>query len=379
MELPSTVHEQVKLSAIKNLVFQGGGVKGIAYVGAYQAMLEAGFDIEKLEKVAGTSAGAINALLLSVGFTPQEMLKLLAEMDFKTFLDQDKCNIRSAVLDIKDAKGKSGFFAKSTSHASTLSSASSILSKAFGFFEGEVLRKWIEKLLHEKTAVEEITFAELHELRVKNPKKYKDLYVMGMNVNTHESTIFSYEHTPNVIVSDAIRISMSIPIIFMPHQIYVKRLGLRVSDENQKKHLYVDGGVADNYPLFLFDEYKYLPTDLQKLLPVGTRCANPETLGFMLASKVKHDYLTGVTKEAPSEELFKFFPYLKAVLMSIYQKQDSDHRLAKEGWRTLYIDNCGVNTMDFDLAEEQKNKLVDSAANTVKQFFSSAPAYSLKK
>ena len=361
-------HLPVSIHAIRHLVFQGGGVKGIAHVGAYQALLRAGLSVDQIENVAGTSAGAINAMLLSVGYTPEEMLSLLKTLNFKTFLDQDKVDIRSAVLEMKEKKGV-GLFAKSISHSSTLSRASSILNKAFGLFEGEVLRLWAEDLIQKKTEVEHLTFAELHQLRLKNPQKYKDLYVMGANANTHQSTIFSWQQTPHVIISDAVRISMSIPIIFMPHQVFIKKMGFRQLDEKQESQLYIDGGVTDNYPLFLFDEYQYLPVDSKAVLTPGTRCANPSTLGFMLVEKTKHDYLTQVTKEAPHEELVKFLPYVKAVLGTIYNKQDSDHVLAKDSWRTIYIDNCGVNTMDFDLDESQNQALIESAQRSVEEFY----------
>lgn len=368
MEAPVAV-EPVKIEEVKQLVFQGGAVKGIAYVGAYRALIQAGLKLEQLERVAGTSAGAINAMFICMGYTPNEMFTLLDTLNFKTFLDQDKVDIRSVLFDLKDQKG-SGFFAKSTSHSVTLSHASSILSQAFGLFEGEVLRLWVEDLIYKKTGIEHLTFAELHQLKLKKPAQFKDLYVIGANVNTHQAKIFSWEHTPEVIISDAVRISMSIPIIFMPHQVYIKKMGLRTLDESQENDLYVDGGVTDNYPLFVFDYHHYLPVNLKPLAPssLPTRAANPTTLGLMLASKDKHDYLTGVTKEAPKQELLKFMPYVKAVLGTIYHKQDSDLVLAQEQWRTVCIDNCGVNTLDFDLTDAQKQALVNSGDLAVKAF-----------
>lgn len=46
-------------------VFEGGGVKGIGLVGALSVIEKAGYQFENL---AGTSAGAIVAGLLAVGF-----------------------------------------------------------------------------------------------------------------------------------------------------------------------------------------------------------------------------------------------------------------------------------------------------------------------
>ena len=62
--------------------FEGGGVEGIAFVGALQAFEEAGFQWQKL---AGTSAGAIIATLVAVGCTAIELKEVMDQIDFRKF------------------------------------------------------------------------------------------------------------------------------------------------------------------------------------------------------------------------------------------------------------------------------------------------------
>ena len=82
---------------------------------------------------------------------------------------------------------------------------------------------------------------------------------MGVNANTGKTEVFSFEHTPDVIISDAVRISMSIPVLYEPHALYAKNEeGLRVPYEPKLGQVYIDGGVLDNYPLWLFDKAGYL-------------------------------------------------------------------------------------------------------------------------
>ena len=50
----------------KNLVFEGGGVKGIAYVGALEVLDREGI-LKDIKRVAGTSAGAMVAVLIGLG------------------------------------------------------------------------------------------------------------------------------------------------------------------------------------------------------------------------------------------------------------------------------------------------------------------------
>jgi predicted acylesterase/phospholipase RssA len=75
-----------------DVVFEGGGAKGSAFVGALTALKDAGHTTRRL---IGTSAGAITACLLSVGYTPEEMLaavneKLDGKPRFSSFLDHPK-------------------------------------------------------------------------------------------------------------------------------------------------------------------------------------------------------------------------------------------------------------------------------------------------
>lgn len=73
---------------IRNLVFEGGGVKGIAYGGALKVMEEKGI-LDGLQRVAGTSAGAITATLLAVGYLADAVGDVIAKTDFRDFEDDD--------------------------------------------------------------------------------------------------------------------------------------------------------------------------------------------------------------------------------------------------------------------------------------------------
>lgn len=61
-----------------DLVFQGGGAKGIVFAGAVQEFKADGHTYDRL---LGTSAGAITATLLAAGYNPEEMLEVLNERE----------------------------------------------------------------------------------------------------------------------------------------------------------------------------------------------------------------------------------------------------------------------------------------------------------
>src|SRR5690606_33332923 len=71
---------------IKNLVFEGAGIRGIAYAGVIQE-LEKQDKLKSVEKVGGTSAGAITALMVSLGYSGQEVGDIISGTQFGKFND----------------------------------------------------------------------------------------------------------------------------------------------------------------------------------------------------------------------------------------------------------------------------------------------------
>ena len=78
------------------LAFEGGGGKGVTYVGALKALEELGvlpIDIEKpgqnqIKGISGGSAGAIVALLVAMGIRSTDLIKILANpATFERFFD----------------------------------------------------------------------------------------------------------------------------------------------------------------------------------------------------------------------------------------------------------------------------------------------------
>ena len=74
------------MSQFKNLVFEGGGVKGIAYAGALQ-VLEAQGVLPDIRRVAGTSAGAIVASLVALGAGSSDVADVVGGTHFREFMD----------------------------------------------------------------------------------------------------------------------------------------------------------------------------------------------------------------------------------------------------------------------------------------------------
>lgn len=67
----------------RNAAFAGGGAKGMAYPGSIRSMAEHGVEIEK---VSGTSAGAITALPFALGYSPRKIESIVYNYDFTSFI-----------------------------------------------------------------------------------------------------------------------------------------------------------------------------------------------------------------------------------------------------------------------------------------------------
>ena len=70
----------------KNLALEGGGLRGIAYAGAFKALEENG-TMQQIENIAGSSAGAIAGLMISIGYKADEIDSILMSLKFQRFND----------------------------------------------------------------------------------------------------------------------------------------------------------------------------------------------------------------------------------------------------------------------------------------------------
>ena len=322
----------------RNLVFEGGGVKGIAYVGALQVLERKGI-LPNVKRVGGTSAGAINAVLLGLNFAPADTEKILQRLDFRNFLD--------------DSWG--------------LGRDSRRLAKQFGWYKGDFFRKWIADLIAQQTGNPEATFEEID--RQKAQKGFKDLYILGTNLSTGYAEVFSREHTPRMCVADAVRISMSIPLFF-------------AAKRNLRGDVYVDGGLVDNYPIKLFDREKYVEkygvaTEYyarhneglkQRGREISRYLYNQETLGFRLDA-AKEIAVFRDQAEPPHHEIEDFFDYAWQLVGTILNIQNSMHLHSDDWHRTIYIDTVGVKTTDFGLSDDRKNDLLTSGRDCTTAYF----------
>ncbi|MGM0853050.1 MAG: patatin-like phospholipase family protein [Bacillota bacterium] len=200
-------------------VFSGGGIKGLALIGAYQALEENGY---RFKRLAGTSAGAVIAAFIAAGYSSRELLKIMDGIEFSKLLDSN------AIISLPIIKWFRVYY-------------------RLGLYKGVALESWVE----EKLKVRGIyTFADLppHSLRViASDLSNGRLLVLPDDLEKYG---IAKETFP---VARAIRMSASLPYFFEP----VKLRSL------EGISLMVDGGVLSNFPMWLFDR-----ENVKKVRPV---------------------------------------------------------------------------------------------------------------
>src|SRR5829696_3095015 len=303
-----------------DLVFEGGGVKGIGLAGAYSALCERGVGPKR---VAGTSAGAITAALVAAGYSAEELDEILLEVPFARFKDtawEDRIPIVGHPLSV-------------------------LLQR--GIYEGGFFREWMRGLLEAKGVR---TFGQLADPEATELKDRYRLKVIVSDV-THRRLLVLPDNAASLgiepddlEVAYAVRMSMSIPIFFEPVMHRNPRTGL--------DHLIVDGGMLSNFPVWLFD---------------GTKGQPPRwpTFGMLL---VEGDPKVPVAHRVEGRQSGSIIDYIKALASTMMEAHDRLYLEKATFVRTIPIPTLGVSTTEFDITPARVRAIYESGRRAAFDF-----------
>jgi NTE family protein len=320
----------------KNLVLEGAGVRGFAYTGAFQ-VLDSMQVLKNIERVGGTSAGAIQAMLLAVGYTPEEMIRLTANVPLRKFND-------------------GGWF---------FVGGMQRMKKQFGWYKGDKILEWLHQLIAAKTGNGDISFAELHEQ--KSERGFKDLYITGTDLTYQCLRVFSYEHYPGMRIKDAVRISLSIPFYYKPVLVDDTGKVYKQPEPGAALHVMVDGGLLGNYPLFLFDSSKYV------LAGEGANkyMENSETLGLLMEMPEQIEYSKRRQGNFPFV-INSMNGYVKAIYHAVIDKANPEASDTSSWHRTISISHLNLSPRVRKLPRATVTALLESGREGARRFFQKA-------
>jgi len=304
-----------------DLVLEGGGVKGIALVGAISVLEERGYGFRR---IAGTSAGAIVGSLVAAGMRAQDLSEVMRAVDYRRFRDGD-------LLDHLGAFGK----------------ATSILLDE-GIYRGEYLRRWLGDLVHDLGVR---TFADLvvDDRGGSFPREqaYR-LVVMASDVSQGRLRRLPWDYRERygvdpfeVPVVDSVRASMSIPFFYEP---------VKLKDHLTGETCWlVDGGMLSNFPVDVFDRTDGAPPRWP-------------TLGIKLSTRA--GALQGVPNDVHGA--FSLARAMVATMTSFHDQLHLDDPAVVA--RTIFIDTFNVRATDFDIDPTTQQRLYDSGRQAATKF-----------
>lgn len=324
-----------------DLALEGGGVKGVALVGAVLVLDEAGY---RFHRVAGTSAGAVTASIVAgivqSGGDMSALRTALRSLDFRKFMPEGR---------LHDAMGHvAGHFAGLVADAA-------ILTQREGLYTGDYLDEWLEPILHDQLGVR--TFGDLVLSSVDDPEigesaspQYRlavytsDLTRARLACLPADYPSYGVDPKRQSIVG-AVRASMSVPFYFEPVHFQAEEATVEIVTPGGAPttvrfpggtHTWVDGGLLAKFPIHTFDREDGRPPRWP-------------TIGVKL-SRFAVDYTTSDFRESAIAVAVRCLK----TMMNEWETVTSHGTTAG---RTIYVDNDGLSSMDFDLTDEQQDRL----------------------
>ncbi len=317
-------------------VFEGGGVRGVAFLGALRCCHDLGI---RWRKLAGTSAGAITAAVLATDLSIDDLEDLLGQLDYSIFLSKKNSPLIINGDPADDLQ----------SPAWTLLFLT--ISRQMGEYSSQPFRKWLETTLgqgHLHTFADVKTLSKDRELKlVISNLSRGEMLVLPDDLHRRESADsdalyqqLQLKSAEDFSVAEAVRLSMSIPLFFEPG-----KLG---------NDLIVDGGILSNFPLWIYDRQS-------GSTPVAPRWF---TFGFRLVD-------TGIENKVNINSPVSL---LAAMFTTMMKARDRYHQREMDKGRVINIDvtEAGVTTTDFNLDADRKAKLYRLGYLYTKRFFLSS-------
>jgi NTE family protein len=312
-------------------ILDGGGVKGAALSGSLSAAADNQIEFQGY---AGSSAGAIVALLAAVGFTPPEIKDImLDEIKFTDFLDDNGVELNK--LKQTSAEVSSAWSNKNRLIA-TLKTAWRIWMRRevlrrivhhLGLYTASKLRAFLDTKITQKLGnapIEGFTFRFLANAGC------PPLKIVAADLRKRAPHVYSLQNSAGTSVIDAVRASMSYPFVFQPVQFY---------DSYQ-----VDGGLSSNLPLSVFEEER--------------RSNSVPVMAFDLeASKTTALASYGVRQ------------FCGDLLATALESGDVMMREALSGvYHVRIAIPEGIDTLDFSLSRERRDALFNAGYTQTSQY-----------
>ena len=367
-----------------DLVFEGGGAKGLAFAGALLAFEKRGY---KTRRVIGTSTGSILACLVAAGFNSAESLAAVNERlpdgraRFASFLhtptlDDDNLtdNLRfwfKTELDNPAVPNLIEPFVDQIMGGMVRRDLFRHLVSLLlwgGWYSGDVLLSWLgEKLDENGRELGDTTLLEFYQ------RTGRDLSVVASDITNREMLVLNHRTAPGCPTVQAVRMSMSCP--FAWQEVVWKPEWGSYRGRDLNGHVVVDGGLLSNFPIDLFvssDEY------IDEVMGEGS--ASENVIGLLLDDNTpvpgagdlppNPSLVNRLLERVDLLELMKFrVSGMAETLLSAHDKtiMDAYQQLVCK------LPAKGYGVLEFDMPMPRVEAILKAGEETMEAFFNQDP------
>ncbi|MBN2005082.1 MAG: patatin-like phospholipase family protein [Anaerolineae bacterium] len=366
-----------------DLVFEGGGAKGMVFVGAMQEFEAQGHTPGRL---LGTSAGAITAALLAAGYDSQEMLAALNEKQdghsvFAAFMGEPapfpETEVRNSAtlallrkvnipllpefLESKLDEVLVGMLAKQPA----LRHIFSFIERG-GWYSADSFLTWMRRKLDEGVfngaprAFSGMTLAQLHAVT------QADLSLIASDTTAGSILVLNHRTAPDCPVVWAVRMSMNIPLLWQ-EVIWLPEWGL-YRGKPLAGHAIVDGGMLSNFPMELF------VSSLASVTAVMGDKVSERVLGLLIDESAP---VPGIEPPAAPDAQALSLGSLQTLqrLMNLVNTMMQAHdKMVIDAFSryVLRLPARGYGTTEFDMTDERREILVAAGREMMRRYLDEA-------
>ena len=371
-----------------DMVFEGGGAKGTVFVGALEELEARGHSPARL---MGTSAGSIMSTFLAAGYTIQEMSAALGEkragkpvfMDFMQVPDNltpeeiHDSELRNLLRDVNLKFVPDAVEEKLDDAIASALASSAITGRLFyfvergGFFSGNNFLTWLKDKLNsgmypldrgnfgkgKQRQFGDMTLSEFYQA------SGVDLSLIAADTSDSLMLILNHRTAPNCPVAYAVRMSMSLPLVW--NEVVWQPEWGKYNGKDLTGHTIVDGGMLSNFPIELFLSDQPQVTGL-----MGEKTTSENVLGFLIDETLD---VPGqpVAQEAGGGFEISNLSTVKRISKLLNTMLQAHDKIVIETFERFVIrlPARGYGTIEFGMSDERRNALVQAGREACQTYF----------
>lgn len=352
-----------------DVVFEGGGAKGLALTGAVAELERRSYDFGRL---VGTSAGAITATLIAAGYRGKALRDVGLERlpsgasRMTTFLEQPghvgNDDILHSLLGGAIAEVLDPFLPQVLERPIEIGTLRTLLllppfARLFnlvehgGLYSARGFLAWLDECLDARApGTSQLSLARFHE------QTGFDLNLVASDTTATRMLVLNHRTAPELPLRWAVRMSMSIPFVW-PEVVWDASWGTYLG-HSIAGHVILDGGLISNFALRLLVSDAPWITAIMGGPPDPDRCI----LGLALDETLEVD--PHKRRPAPTTLSQKTIGRIERVFDTATGGNDTTEQ---DVYQSLVcrLPTGGYGTLEFDMSVAEIERLMDSAAHAV--------------